>query len=98
MRAGVSLWLAQVWWTPRGAKELAGAARDDGVADLEGQLAFEDVEELVEVVVMQRRAGEVWSDAVVHHRDAARAVVAAHEHVDAAWHRRQRSRLAMAMC
>lgn len=72
--------------------QLAGTACDDGIADLEGQLALHDVEQLVEVVMMQRRAGEARTDAVVHHRDAPRPVVAANEDIDAARRRRQHSR------
>jgi hypothetical protein len=56
--------------------------REDLVLELEGKLAFEDVEGLVEAVVVQRRSLRAGGDAVVHHGDLPPALLAAQKDVD----------------
>ena len=83
VRAAAPLWLANVCvHAARREGEFARAAREELVAELEGQLAVEHPEELVEVVMVQARAREARPHAVLHHRDPPPALLAAHEDVD----------------
>jgi hypothetical protein len=52
------------------------------VAELEGQLPFDDVEGLVEVVVVERRPAEAGEGPALDHRDLACALLAAQEDFD----------------
>src|SRR4051794_34034467 len=67
----------------RSERELAGAPGESLAVDLEDQLAVKHVERLVEVVHMQRRAAAARADDVLHHRDVARGLLAAEQHVAA---------------
>jgi hypothetical protein len=66
--------------TARREGELAGAAREDLVAELEGQLAFDDEERFVEVMVVKRRAS---ASGEVDDRDLTAALFTAQQ--DSGW-------------
>ena len=65
----------------RGEGKLARAPGEPLVPDLEDQLAFEHVEPLVEVVLVQRRASAAGADDVLHHRYVACGLLAAEQDV-----------------
>jgi hypothetical protein len=65
--------------TARREDELARAGDDHVIAELEGQLALEHVERLVEVVVVQRRPRPPGRERVEDQRRVAAALLAAHQ-------------------
>ena len=81
----------RVGYVARGEGELARALGDEGVLDLEDQLALEHVEGLVEVVRVQRGAGAVRRDHDLGHGHVAVGLLAAQQDVGGevrrGWHR-----------
>src|SRR5918994_3865555 len=63
----------------RGERELACAPGEHLVLNLEDQLAFEEVERLVEVVRVQGWAGAVRGDDILHHRDLTARLLASQQ-------------------
>ena len=68
-------------YVARGEGELARALGDEGVGDLEDQLAIEHVGGLVEVVRVQRGAGAVRRDHDLGHGHVAAGFLAAQQDV-----------------
>jgi len=67
-----------VWGDSAGGEsEAAGTRHEELVAELEGELAVEHVEGLVEVVDMERRACEIGGGTDLDDRDEAACLLAA---------------------
>ena len=75
-----ALMLAKVWGTPRGAKASSPAPRVNSVVpELEGELAFEDVERLVEVMVMELGSTALGGGVDLDHGDLAAGLLASQQ-------------------
>src|SRR4051794_11972171 len=79
-RGGAAAVRERVVAAARGERDRAGAGGRQLVAELERELALEDVERLVEFVVMQRRAGPARGHGDLDDPDAVVAVPGAQQH------------------